>query len=113
MRSIQSQSSARGWVRQLAGRTFAAGALSLAVLGAGVVVGTGCKHSDSSTSSDSTKSLYDRLGGDKAITAVVSDFVDRAAGDPAVNFTRKGHPNQWDATPENVAKLKKHLTQFV
>lgn len=58
-------------------------------------------------------SLYDRLGGEPAITAVIDDFVNRAAGDPAVNFTRKGTPKEWAATPENVAMLKKHLTQFV
>jgi hemoglobin len=60
-----------------------------------------------------TKSLYDRLGGDPAITAVVDDFVNRAAADPKVNFTRKGTPAEWNASAENVAKLKKHLTLFV
>ena len=60
------------------------------------------------------KSLYERLGGEAAITAVVDDFVNRAAGDPAVNFTRVGSGGKtWDATPENVATLKKHLTQFL
>src|SRR5580692_6651145 len=62
---------------------------------------------------EETKSLYDRLGGHDAVVAVVDDFVGRAAGDPKVNFTRVGHPNHWDATPENVDKLKKHLVQFV
>ena len=61
----------------------------------------------------STRSLYDRLGGEPAITAVVDDFVNRAAGDPKVNFTRKGTGKEWNPTPENVANLKKHLTQFV
>lgn len=60
-----------------------------------------------------TQSLYERLGGEAAITAVVDDFVGRAAADPAVHFTRKGTPKEWDATPENVATLKKHLTQFI
>ena len=59
------------------------------------------------------KSLYERLGGEAAITAVVDDFVPRAAANPAVNFTRQGQPRTWEATPENVAKLKKHLVQFV
>jgi hemoglobin len=31
------------------------------------------------------KSLYDRLGGKKAITAVVDEFVGRAAGDKRIN----------------------------
>jgi hemoglobin len=60
-----------------------------------------------------TKSLYERLGGETAIAAVVEDFVGRAASDPAVNFVRQGTPKAWDATPENVATLKKHLTQFL
>ena len=60
-----------------------------------------------------TKSLYERLGGEAAITAVVEEFVGLAAADPAVNFIRKGTPKEWDATPENLATLKKHLTQFI
>ena len=59
------------------------------------------------------KSLYERLGGEPAVTAVVDEFVARAASNPAVNFTRKGTSREWQATPENVAKLKKHLVQFV
>ena len=59
------------------------------------------------------KSLYERLGGEPAITAVIDEFVARAASDPAVNFVRKGKKRTWDPTPENVAKLKKHLVQFV
>ena len=60
-----------------------------------------------------TKSLYERLGGETAIAAVVDDFVGRAASDPAVNFVRTGTPKEWDASPENVATLKEHLTQFL
>src|SRR6187200_384729 len=42
------------------------------------------------------KSLYDRLGGEPAIRAVVDDFVPRAANDAKVNFTRKGVPGaEW------------------
>ena len=59
------------------------------------------------------KSLYERLGGEPAITAVVDEFVARAASDPAVNFVRKGKKRTFDPTPENIAKLKKHLVQFV
>src|SRR5437016_3002801 len=35
------------------------------------------------------KSLYDRLGADKGITAIVDDFVPRALADPRVNWERK------------------------
>jgi hemoglobin len=59
------------------------------------------------------KSLYDRLGGEAAIKAVVDDFVAVAAADPKVNFTRKGTPMEWQATDENVAKLKGHLVEFL
>src|SRR5687768_1154592 len=52
------------------------------------------------------KTLYERLGGEPAVTAVVEDFVGRAAADPKVNFTRKGTPYEWQATDANVAKLK-------
>jgi hemoglobin len=58
-------------------------------------------------------SLYDRLGGATAIEAVVADFVGRAAANPKVNFTRKGTDLEWEASEENVARLKKHLVQFV
>jgi len=61
----------------------------------------------------SGQSLYTRLGGEKAITAVVDDFVPRAASDPKVNFVRKGTPKEWQPTAENVARLKKGLVQFI
>lgn len=61
------------------------------------------------------KSLYERLGGEAAIQAVVDDAVDRLAANPKVNVTRKGVPGarEWPATPDNVARLKKHLFQMV
>lgn len=59
------------------------------------------------------KSLYERLGGEAAIKAVIDDFVGRAAGNPKVNFTRKGTPVEWKPTPENVDHLKKMLVELV
>ncbi len=59
------------------------------------------------------KPLFDRLGGEAAITAVVDKFVNRAAANPAVNFTRQGQPRTWDANSENVVILKKRLVQFI
>ena len=59
------------------------------------------------------KTLYERLGGEAAIQAVVGDFVGRAAADPAVNFTRQGTGKEWNASEENIAGLKKHLTEFL
>ncbi|MBL8880093.1 MAG: group 1 truncated hemoglobin [Phycisphaerales bacterium] len=55
------------------------------------------------------KSLYERLGGEAAVKAVVNDFVDRAAANPKVNFTRKGTNKEWQATPENVQHVKAML----
>ena len=57
--------------------------------------------------------LFERLGGESVVRAVVDDFVSRAASDPAVNFTRQGHPNPWQATPERLERLKERLVEFV
>ena len=66
----------------------------------------GCQHSTEQLP------LYDRLGGDSKISAIVDDFVDRAMADPKVNFTRKGTASEWDPTPDNLDKLKSHLKEF-
>jgi hemoglobin len=75
----------------------------------------GCKHDEAGPQTSATATLYEQLGGEKAITLVVNDFVDRAAADPAVNFARKDIQGYaaWNPTPENIAKLKKHLVQFI
>jgi len=59
------------------------------------------------------KSLWDRLGGEPAVTLVVDDFVTRVAKNPAVNFTRKDDSTEWKATPTELAAIKKHLVQWV
>jgi hemoglobin len=69
----------------------------------------------------SNESLYQRLGGDPGIAKIVDDFVTRAMVDPRVNWTRQGVTTgyirrksmTWNATPENVAMLKKHMAQFL
>ena len=71
------------------------------------------KHPTSTSSTKLEKSLYERLGGDPAIRAVVHDFVSRSNADANVNFTREGHPNHWQATPENVAKLEQRLVEYI
>jgi len=87
------------------------------VLAAGVVAVPTVVFSVSgcSTSAPAGPSLYTRLGGHDAIAAVVHDFVGRAAGDPAVNFTRQGIAGapKWDPTPDNLKILEQHLTEFV
>ena len=68
--------------------------------------------------------LFERLGGEKGLTAIVDDFTPRAMEDPRVNWNREGISEgglfarrtssaQWQATPENVARLKKHIIQFL
>lgn len=69
-------------------------------------------------------SLYKRLGEEKGITMIVDDFVPRVLADPRVNWERKGVKSggvlgigktneEWQASGENVAKLKKHLVEFL
>jgi hemoglobin len=70
------------------------------------------------------KPLYDRLGGEQGVTQIIDDFVTRALADPRVNWERKGVTQggfslhrgkslEWNASAENVTKLKQHLVQFV
>lgn len=57
----------------------------LVILGLGVTM-SGCNTMESSSGKMMTeKSLYDRLGGKPAITAVVDDFVGRVAADTRIN----------------------------
>jgi hemoglobin len=68
-------------------------------------------------------SLFDRMGGEKGLTALVDDFTPRLLEDPRVNWTRSGETSHglfkrtksdtWAATPDNVATLKKHFVQFL
>ena len=64
------------------------------VLAVSLLLGAGCKKNDQSATADTTqavvdsavaKSLYDRLGGKAAITAVVDSFVARVAADARIN----------------------------
>jgi hemoglobin len=68
--------------------------------------------------------LFDRLGGEPGISNIVADFLPRALDDPRVNWSRKdverggfsihrGQSVTWNASPENVAQLQKHLVQFL
>jgi len=70
------------------------------------------------------QTLFDRLGGEQGVNAIVDDFTARALEDPRVNWQRKGEKRgnifhrdtstvAWNATPENLAQLKTHLVQFI
>lgn len=66
-------------------------------------------------------SLFERLGGEAGIAKIIDDFLPRAMQDPRVNWNRSGvkggnffhHTSEkWNATPQNVATLKKHMVEF-
>jgi len=72
----------------------------------------------------SKKSLYERLGSEHGVTAIVEDFTPRVLADPRVNWNRVGVKTSglfhwgadrvaWNATPEQVKTLKKHMVQFL
>jgi hemoglobin len=68
--------------------------------------------------------LYERIGGEQGVNAIVEDFVNRAIADPRVNWERKGvtyggmlgikqKSAEWTPDPGSVARVKKHLAQFL
>ena len=85
----------------------------------------GGASSDSKTEKGEAKqTLFERLGSEQGITAIVDDFTARVLEDPRVNWDRSGvkqggllrrdeRVTNWTANPENVARLKKHLMQFI
>jgi len=58
-------------------------------------------------------SLYERLGGEKNIKAVVDELVPLVLHDPKVDFVRKGTASEFKPTPENLDKLRMHLVQYL
>ena len=73
---------------------------------------------------EAKKTLYERLGGEKGVAAIVDDFTTRVLADPRVNWERKGvtrgglslRRNEsvaWSPNAQNVEKLKKHMRQFL
>lgn len=73
--------------------------------------------------SENKLSLFDRLGGEKGLAAIVNDFTPRVIQDPRVDWQRKGVKRgglfrrgpavAWQSTPNNVARLKLHMVQFL
>ncbi|MGD9690959.1 MAG: group 1 truncated hemoglobin [Phycisphaerales bacterium] len=89
---------------------------SLLVASAGLV---GCNNNKSSGGSASAASagpsVWANLGGEKNVRKVVDDFVGRAAGDPKVNFFRKGvagYP-EWKPSAAEVDLLKQRLVELI
>lgn len=69
-------------------------------------------------------SLYERLGGRPGVSNIVADFTPRVLDDPRVNWDREGvtrgglsihrdRSETWNPTPDHVAVLQRHLTEFV
>lgn len=93
------------------------------------LAGTAQGHGTESASparAENKRTLYVRLGGEAGIANIVADFIPRVLNDPRVNWERKGvstggflglfkhrHKFMWQATPQNVALLKKHMAQFI
>jgi len=73
------------------------------------------------SSSKQTRTLYERLGGQKTIVALVDDITERVMNDPRVNFERhnvskgflRGSYDPWQPSRENVDLFKKHMVEFL
>jgi hemoglobin len=74
---------------------------------AGLIVGVSSASVFGQTMKE--KSLYDRLGGKKAITAVVDEFVGRAAADRRINAFFAATA----ADPDRVMKFKHNLVDQI
>jgi hemoglobin len=85
--------------------------------------GNGKGESKGLETTEEKRTLYDRLGGESGITAIVDDFLKRALEDPRVNWSREGVTKgawfrrkesvAWQPTRENVNQLKRHFVQFI
>jgi hemoglobin len=88
--------------------------------------GNGSSVSNKAATVEGKMALFDRLGGTPGISNIVADFLPRALNDPRVNWARKDiggsrfsfrknrdDKARWEATPENIATLHKHMVQFV
>jgi hemoglobin len=56
------------------------------------------------------KTLWERLGGEKGVTQIVSDVVDWSIADPDVNFLRDG---KYGKTKDEIATLKRHVVALI
>lgn len=89
-----------------------------------VAVAEGAGGTNKAAQVEGKLALFDRLGGEKGLAAIVEDFTPRVLQDPRVNWSRKGITRggfsfrrnrsvTWDASEGNVENLKKHLVQFL
>jgi hemoglobin len=88
--------------------------------------GQGATGTNKAAQVEGKLALFDRLGGESGITAIFDDFTPRVLQDPRVDWQRQGvktsafsflrktpESANWNATPGNVAILKRHLVQFI
>jgi hemoglobin len=67
------------------------------------------------------RTLYERLGGERTIAALVDDFTERTVADPRVNFERhdvrtgfwRTKVKSWDPSPQNIDNFKQHMVEFL
>lgn len=71
------------------------------------------KKTTTTTTTTGAKPLYERLGGETAIRAVVEDFVGRASTNPKVNFLRQGKVDANRFANLDVNQLKERLVEFL
>ena len=76
---------------------------------------------DKRSKDERERTLYERLGGAKGITALVDDAIARVIADPRVNFERKdvrrnifmAKYKPWPPTAENIDRFKRHMVEFL
>ncbi len=70
---------------------------------------------------EAAKTLYQRLGGERGVRAVVDDFLPRVLADPRVNLQRRdveggwitAAPTPWEPGPAGLTRVKALLVEFV
>ena len=89
------------------------------VLAGTVLAAAGCQQ-DKKETPNATKaaaggpnSLWNRLGGEESVRKVVKALVRRGAANDNVNFTRDGHPNEWQPSEKNIKLLEQRLVEFI
>lgn len=78
-------------------------------------------RSDEGNGTKDAATLYDRLGGEATLVALVNDLAQRTIADPRVNFERRGVRTNWvgskytpwEPTPDNLDRFKRHMIEFL
>lgn len=81
----------------------------------------GTEEDNSKDDKNKARTLYERLGGNAGLVAIVDDLTARSIADPRVNFERKAIKTNWlgdtvkpwPATPDNIERFKHHMVEFL